>query len=105
MEQTGYFINKELPAEIDSKLTPLMREGDRLIFVIVGDLTRKAGYGTTAFAVTETRFITVDPGLEGGVSEGLISDVESAAVKRMYGNAELRIKTKNGTSVTALRFT
>ena len=105
MEQTGYFINKELPAEIDSKLTPLMREGDRLIFVIVGDLTRKAGYGTTAFAVTETRFITVDPGLEGGVSEGLISDVESAAVKRMYGNAELRIKTKNGTSVTALWFT
>ncbi|MBQ3895449.1 MAG: ABC transporter ATP-binding protein [Clostridia bacterium] len=105
MEQTGYFINKELPAEIDSKLTPLMREGDRLIFVIVGDLTRKAGYGTTAFAVTETRFITVDPGLEGGVSEGLISDVESAAVKRMYGNAELRIKTKNGTTVTALRFT
>lgn len=105
MEHQTFLKNKELPKEIEMKISKKMRDDDRLLFVIVGDLTARANYGVTALAVTEKRYIAVDPEIEGGVSEGEIADIETAAVKRMYGNSQLRITKKDGTNEIPLRFT
>ena len=105
MEQTGYFTNREIPAEILGKLTSLIEDDDRLLFVIVGDLSRSTKYAASALAVTEKQFLSFDPELPDGFLRGNIADVESAAVKRMYGNAELRASMKDGSVIKLLRFT
>ncbi|MBP5313236.1 MAG: ABC transporter ATP-binding protein [Clostridia bacterium] len=105
MEQQNFLKNKEIPEDIKEKLAERMRDDEKLLFVIVGDLTANANYGASALAVTEKRYISVDPELDGGVLEGNIADIESASVKRMYGNSRLRIVKKDGTTETALRFT
>ena len=97
MDYNGAFINKEMPPEVETVLRDHLSDDDKLLFIIVGDLTEKARYGVTAFAVTRSRYIAVDPDITGGCSERKIDEVEKAYVKRMYGNAELRMDLKDGT--------
>ena len=105
MEQKEYFINKTIPETVGEKLGEIINDGEKLLFVIVGDMTTGAKYGETALAVTEERFIAVDPTLPEGSMTGKISEIESAFVKRMYGNAQLRIKLRDGSTIKPLRFT
>lgn len=105
MEQQNFLKNKTIPKTIEEQLAPRMHDDDKLLFVIVCDLTAKANYGVSALAVTRTRYIAVDEELDGGVLEGNIGDIENASVKRMYGNSQLRITKKDGTKEILLRFT
>ena len=105
MEQQNFLKNKTIPKTIEEQLAPRMHDDDKLLFVIVCDLTAKANYGVSALAVTRTRYIAVDEELDGGVLEGNIGDIENASVKRMYGNSQLRITKKDGTKEIPLRFT
>lgn len=105
MEQQNFLKNKTIPKNIEEQLAPRMHDDDKLLFVIVCDLTAKANYGVSALAVTKTRYIAFDQELEGGVLEGNIADIDNASVKRMYGNSQLRITKKDGTKEIPLRFT
>ncbi len=105
MDYNGTFINREMPSAVETKLKEYLRDDDKLLFVIVGDLTEKAKYGQSALAVTEQRYIAIDPDIEGGAVERRIEDIDKAFVKRMYGNAQLRVEMKDGTKEKPLRFT
>lgn len=105
MEKNGYQINQNISDSLEQKIISLLPESEKLVFVVVGDMTRGARYGETVFAATEKSFVAIDPALENGYYAGKIEDVEKSYVKRMYGNAELRVKLKSGDEVQLLRFT
>ena len=108
MNINGILINKNIPDELMAKLENLRaevcEEGEKVLFAIVGDLTLGAEYGMNLFAVTAKRSITLD---ENGnvLKQFMHADVNSAKVKRMYGNARLVFTDKDGATVEMFRFT
>ena len=108
MNIDGILINKELPAEFFEKLKNTCAEESeergKLLFVIVGDLTLEAKYEMSILAVTEKTSLSFDKDLNLLHSINH-ADVDTASVKRMYGNARLSIKRKDGTKCVIFRFT
>ena len=108
MNIDGILINKEIPAELFEKLKNTCAEvcesEEKILFVIVGDLTLEAKYDASYLAVTEKRSISVDSDMN-VLHTILHEEVESAAVKRMYGNARLTLTKKDGKKCVIFRFT
>ncbi len=98
--------NIPLPEELNKKAAELLKSDERAMFSLVGDLNLSGRYAVSALIATDKRLIVFDEKHEGGVFTLPHSDVEEADVKRMYGNAVLRIKFKdNGRRLSIFRFT
>ena len=83
--------NKPVPQEILERASEFIDENDPILFAIVGDLNLEGKYDTSAFLVTSKKAIAADKNLEGGIVAYDFSDIKKASVKRMYGNALIRI--------------
>lgn len=103
MAEHKTFSNKPIP-EIIAKKAAEQLKTENFLFAVVGDLNLDGKYDSSAFIVTENKAIAVDSKLENGFELYSFEEIEKVSVKRMYGNAVIRIKTKNGTK-TILRFT
>ena len=105
MKVESVLTNRDVPGEITDAFNERIKPGEQLLFVVVGDLSLNAQYGESALGVTETGFLVFDPGRDPHVKEYAHSDVADAKVKRMYGNARLRVNFKDGSSEDVFRFT
>ncbi|MBE6679304.1 MAG: hypothetical protein E7598_02135 [Ruminococcaceae bacterium] len=108
MNINGILINKNISCELMDKLVSACAEvcgsDEKVLFAIVGDLTLEAKYDVSYLAITEKRSISLDSEMKVlHVIEH--EDVESADVKRMYGNARLTLTKKDGERCVIFRFT
>ncbi len=103
MEEIKTFSNKPIPDDI-MKTAEKVLEGEKILFAVVGDLNLDGKYDSSAFIVTKTKAIAIDSKIEGEYKKFAFADIEKVIVKRMYGNAVIRIKTAEKTE-TVLRFT
>lgn len=104
MEIEKLLTNREVPKEIMSAFEKRLQENDRILFILVGDLTSDAKYGTSALCVTEKYFMVYDSALESNPISREIETVKTAKVFRMYGNARLRIVYKDESAADVFRF-
>ncbi len=114
MDLTGVLSNKKPSKEILEILEKTLdepkkqRKGkstEKLLFLIVGDLTLGARYGETLLAATNERIISIDPSKkEDGVLLFRYDEISDASVKRMYGNARLIVTGKDGKKTETFRF-
>ncbi len=98
---------KKLLEETLSSANGKSAEKEKLLFIIVGDLTFGAKYGETLLAATDKRAISIDTSAAENKRVRIIpyTEVESAKVKRMYGNARLVVNTVGGEKIEFFRFT
>lgn len=96
--------NKSLSEKLEKELMRFEEKDDPFLFIIVGDLSMKNRYGETMLAVSAKRAVVIDEALETGAIEYKIEEIEKAAVKRMYGNAVLKLTVK-GKTKPVFRFT
>lgn len=96
--------NKALSEKLEKELMRFEKKDDPFLFIIVGDLSMKNRYGETMLAVSAKRAVVIDEALETGAIEYKIEEIEKAAVKRMYGNAVLKLTVK-GKTKPVFRFT
>ncbi len=96
--------NVPLPQGFSQKADELLLEGEKALFSIVGDLNLAGKYGNSALIVTDKRLIVFDKCHKDGVFILPHTEVEESSVKRMYGNAVLRVK-KDGRQLDIFRFT
>lgn len=96
--------NKSLSEKLEKELMRFEKRDDPFLFIIVGDLSMKNRYGETMLAVSAKRAVVIDEALETGAIEYKIEEIEKAAVKRMYGNAVLKLTVK-GKTKPVFRFT
>lgn len=82
----------------------LSQEHSSILFAVAGDLSLESAYANTVLAVSRTQIFVFDEAEESPVNIYEIAGVEKAAVKRMYGNAMLRL-TIDGKSHSVFRFT
>ncbi len=87
--KTEYYLkNKPLPQEAEKTALELSQRGERVLFVIVGDLCQNGRYGDSALLFTEDKLVIYDSE-EGGNTEYYYSSLNGLRSKRMYGNATL----------------
>lgn len=106
MSDTRYLQNKPLPDGAEKWLSGNLGEEEKLLYVIVGDLSIQEKYATSALIVTEKRAVVYDgEDSEAPITETLIEDIDEVNVKRMYGNIRMLFKMKDGTEKIAFRYT
>ncbi len=103
MAEHKTFSNKPIPEGIVKKAEEQLKT-QKILFAVVGDLNLDGKYDSSAFIVTENKVLAVDSKLENGCELFSFEEIEKVSVKRMYGNAVIRIKTADGIK-TVLRFT
>lgn len=121
MDISQLLTNKSIPTVVAEKADPQTE----YLFALVSDLSRDARYtedkklhpgkkqkkkqDIKMFAADSILFtkdaLTVISPTEDSVRRIAFSDIQSVAVKRMYGNAYLKIEKKNGETEVILRFT
>ncbi len=84
-----FVSNKKLSGEDFDKLEKAIGQGEKLKFVVVGDLNIGSKYAKTFLAVTDKVIYGFDDTFEGGVKTYSYDKVKKAYVKRYYGNAML----------------
>lgn len=97
-------INKGAPRNMEELLVPYYKEDEPFLFAVIGDLNPEAKYGGCALVVSEKRFFILDFD-ENKAEEYFISDVEKTTVKRLYGNAYMRLFKKDGNKKIIMRYT
>ena len=105
MNAESVLTNKEIPSNIREAFEECLQPEEQLLFVVVGDLSLKAEYGLTALGVTRQTFMVYDSSRPEPLKKYAHADVASAKVKRMYGNARLRVDFKDGPGEDVFRFT
>ena len=96
--------NKELPTEALSVIENMTANGDKILFAIVGDMCLNGRYGNTTLFFTATKAVLYDSSLD-APREYLFEDMQDVRSKRMYGNATLSAKMKNGKREIFFRYT
>lgn len=100
-----FFTNKELTAEEKSVLRSASPNGEEILFVVVGDISKHAEYAMNVLCATADHLFTYDFA-EGKVDISIaIPDITSLHCKRMYGNGLLRVEARDGTQLDLFRFT
>lgn len=105
MEETKPLINKAMPEDARGWVDHQLCDGEKLLFAVVGDLSLFEKYDTATLLVTSRRAVVVDKNHDNGLFSAAFSDIESVTVKRMYGNARMNFKLKDGTEKTVFRYT
>ncbi|HZJ77942.1 MAG TPA: ABC transporter ATP-binding protein [Clostridia bacterium] len=99
----GFLINKQLPSSIQKKADEMFDSDEPPLFAVVGDLTLNGCYGQTALFITSKKLIVFDE--SNSFTVFLFDRIQTAEVKRMYGNAVFKIVTKDGRKRDVFRFT
>lgn len=93
-------IGKELYGAVEQYF-----EGSEPLFAIVSDLNLDSRYGEGAVFFGADRVAVIGSSFEGGSMCLDFSSIDEMTVKRMYGNAILKVKTVGGSSIELMRFT
>ena len=101
--QTKALTNRPLPDGTEERLRSRLEDGERLLFTVVCDLSPTGGYSDSVLAVTDRHVLYTEE--DGSFTALPYTDIAEAAVKRMYGNARLTMRKKDGGTVRAVRFT
>lgn len=97
-------INRPAPAEISS-LAEKQFEDSQPLFAVVSDLDINSDYGSGAVYVSANKIVAVGGGIAGDCISLDFASIDEITVKRMYGNAVLKVKTVGGSTMDILRFT
>ena len=95
--------NKPIPKQYEESFNQLFKN-DEPLFIVVGDLNLKGRYAESMMVFTKEKLVAFDECYESGSFSVQYSDIDSAQVKRLYGNAVFKIKFKNGKKKILLRF-
>ena len=95
--------NKPLPRNIEPILEKLIGDGEKILFVIVGDLNLKGKYEETALIFTRKFLISYNG--EGSEKRFEYSEMKDVKAKRMYGNATLSAVMPDGQREVIFRYT
>ena len=95
--------NKPIPSRFEALLKNEINEED-VLFAVVGDLNLKGLYAESVMFFTKDRLIAFDECFTDGAYTLGYDDIETAQVKRLYGNAVFRVTLKTGTKRILLRF-
>ena len=103
---TDFLINVHLPREELKKIQMLGEESHPVIFSVVGDVDGKGDYSKSVIAVTDT-FLKVYNFRTDTVEYTVpFDEIERIFVKRMYGNAFIRVVKKGETKpINVFRYT
>lgn len=93
MAEIKTFSNKPIPEKISETAQKVLGD-DKILFTVVGDLNLDGKYDDSAFFVTGTCALAVDSKHENGYRLYRFDEIEKVIVKRMYGNAIIRIRLK-----------
>ncbi len=96
--------NRELPSGAEALAKRMSEDGEKLLFVIVGDLSLKGKYEQTALLFTEDSVVCYD-GVPGEERRYFYSELRCVKAKRMYGNAVLSAVMQNGKREVFFRYT
>ncbi len=97
--------NRPVPRQLEKLLNAIEPGGGEALFAVVGDLEPNSNYGESAIFVYADKIVCVSEQFEGGGMSLAFADIDEAKVKRMYGNAVLKVKTVGGSSIDVMRFT
>ncbi|MBE5868626.1 MAG: ABC transporter ATP-binding protein [Lachnospiraceae bacterium] len=84
-----FIANKSLTQEDVAKLEAAIPQGERLLFVIIGDLNIHSKYAKSMLAVTDKLIYGFDQAFPEGVKTHSYDKVKRAYAKRYYANAML----------------
>lgn len=105
MNQKEYILkNKPLPEKVNSAVDELIKNGEQVLFVIVGDLNLFGQYAETALIFTRESLIAVTDDEEES-KRYAFSDLRDVRSKRMYGNAALSAVLSDGRREVIFRYT
>lgn len=102
--ETNLITNSKIPEDIRERTEKLLKHNETLMFALIGDLALDGRYGLSAVIVTEKRVFAYDKSHNDGLLIVNISDIKNSKVKRMYGNALLRVEI-DGKMTDLFRFT
>ena len=105
MDDTKPLINKAMPDDARGWVENQLCDGEKVLFAVVGDLSLFEKYATATLVITSRRAVIVDENHENGFFSAAFSDIEKVSVKRMYGNARMNFKMKDGREETVFRYT
>lgn len=91
-----FAANKKLDERDLAKLEQAIPKEEKLLFVIVGDLSINSKYAKSFLAVTDKLIYGFDDAFEGGVKIHSYDKVKRCFVKRYYGNAMLVFSMDEG---------
>ncbi|MBE6553560.1 MAG: ABC transporter ATP-binding protein [Ruminococcaceae bacterium] len=104
MEAT-FLTNQRLEEKQIQTLVGLADKDDPILFAVVGEISKRARYSLNVLLVTRTCLFTYDFGSETCSERIYFSETEELFNKRMYGNALMRARMKDGTTREIFRFT
>lgn len=93
--------NKHCPERFHKQVDEL-NEGGKVLFAVVGDLTKERHYGESMVCFGEKELWVFN---EGGTEHFEYSEIKEAESKRMYGNASFSVITHDGKRHKLIRFT
>ena len=102
---TTFLTNKRLTDREIGIIESLSREGDEIVFAVVGEISNRARYGTCVLLATRSALFTYDFELEKCSERYTFADILDIYNKRMYGNGVMRLRTKDGVLSDVFRFT
>ena len=104
MDSKFILKNREIPKAVQPIVDRMTSDGEKVLFVIVGDLALNGKYAESALVFTENSVVCYD-GAPGEEKRYFYRDMEEVIAKRMYGNATLSAKMPDGKRVVFFRYT
>jgi ATP-binding cassette subfamily B protein len=104
MDSKFILKNREIPKAVQPIVDGMTNDGEKVLFVIVGDLALNGRYAESALIFTEDSVVCYD-GVPGEEKRYFYRDMEEVIAKRMYGNATLSAKMPDGKRVVFFRYT
>lgn len=98
----GLMKNAPLSPFMESIVSGLENDGERVLFAIVGEMTNKSTYGSGGIVFTEHGLVVCD---DQTANRYLYSDMLEVKSKRMYGNAALSYVDADGRRRILFRYT
>ena len=96
--------NREIPENVQPIVDRMTSDGEKVLFVIVGDLALNGRYSESALIFAEDSVVCYD-GVPGEEKRYFYRDMTEVIAKRMYGNATLSAKMPDGRRVVFFRYT
>lgn len=97
--------NKTISDRLLELAIPHEDKDDEFIIAVQCDLHENGNYGESAIFVSKKKIVYVEDSKENHFFSVCFSDIDSIRVKRLYGNAIMIAKLKDGTTPQVARFT
>lgn len=102
---TPFLTNQKLSDAQIQTVVGLGSPSDPIVFAVVGEISKTARYATVALLATQTEIFTYDFDSKTLSRRYAFSEIDEIFNKRMYGNAMMRLKLKDGSLHDLFRFT